>query len=106
MKARKRFKKSLAFIISSIYSNYRNVVFYTFSMITILKEFGRGQVTLPKKWRERFNTKVYIAKETSQGLLIMPFTENSVKVDEKKLKEDSETEVKPSSFFKRKSITG
>lgn len=74
-------------------------------MITILKEFGRGQVTLPKKWRERFNTKVYVAKETSQGLLITPFTENSVKVDEKKLKEEAAAELKPASFFKRKSIT-
>ena len=72
-------------------------------MITILKEFGRGQVTLPKKWRERFNTKVYVAKETSQGLLIVPFADESIKVDEKRLKE--EVSIKGSSgFFKKKSI--
>ncbi len=73
-------------------------------MITILKEFGRGQITLPKKWRERFNTKVYIAKDTSQGLLIMPFTENSVKIDEHMLVEESKGHTKPSGLFKSKSI--
>lgn len=72
-------------------------------MISILKEFGRGQVTLPKKWRDRFDTKVYIAKETSQGLLIIPFQDEAVQVNEQKLK--AETEAKAgSSFFKRKSI--
>ena len=35
--------------------------FFILFMISILKEFGRGQITLPKKWRERFNTNVYIA---------------------------------------------
>jgi bifunctional DNA-binding transcriptional regulator/antitoxin component of YhaV-PrlF toxin-antitoxin module len=72
-------------------------------MISILKEFGRGQVTLPKKWRDRFNTKVYIAKETSQGLLIVPFNDESIQVDEGKLK--TETDTKSSfSLFRRKSI--
>jgi len=74
-------------------------------MISVLKEFGRGQVTLPKKWRDKFNTKVYVAKETSQGLLIMPFTDESVKIDENKLKE--ETSHKHSiSFFRKKPIKG
>lgn len=72
-------------------------------MISILKEFGRGQVTLPKKWRERFDTKVYIAKETSQGLLIIPFQDDSIKINEQKLKAD--TEIKSSfGLFKRKPI--
>ena len=73
-------------------------------MISILKEFGRGQITLPKKWRDRFDTKVYIAKETSQGLLIIPFQDETVKVDETKLKTESETKAF-SNLFKRKSIT-
>ena len=72
-------------------------------MITILKEFGRGQVTLPKKWRERFNTNVYVAKETSQGLLIVPFTDDAIKVDERKLKDEAGPQ-KSSGFFKKKSI--
>ncbi|MBU1017991.1 hypothetical protein KKA33_03100 [Patescibacteria group bacterium] len=58
-------------------------------MISILKEFGRGQVTLPKKWRERFNTNIYIAKDTSQGLLIVPLEDDSIKVDESKLKDEA-----------------
>ena len=72
-------------------------------MISILKEFGRGQVTLPKKWRDRFDTKVYIAKETSQGLLIIPFQDESVKVNEEKLRNETETKS-ITSLFKRKSI--
>ena len=60
-------------------------------------------MTLPKKWRDKYKTKVYVAKETSQGLLIVPFTDESLKINEHKLKE--ETENKHSlSFFRRKTI--
>ncbi len=72
-------------------------------MITILKEFGRGQVTLPKKWRDRFNTNVYVAKETSQGLLIVPFNDDSVQVDEGRLKEELSIKA-TGGFFRKKSI--
>jgi len=72
-------------------------------MISILKEFGRGQVTLPKKWRDKYKTKVYVAKETSQGLLIVPFTDESLKINEHKLKEETESKH-PLSFFRRKTI--
>lgn len=74
-------------------------------MINILKEFGRGQITLPKKWRERFNTNIYVAKETSQGLLIVPFTDDSINIDESKLKDEVSTKSS-SGFFKKKSIRG
>lgn len=40
-----------------------------------LKLFGKGQVTLPKEWREKANTEYFIAEETSQGLLIKPLSE-------------------------------
>ncbi len=72
-------------------------------MISILKEFGRGQITLPKKWRERFNTNVYIAKYTSQGLLIVPLEDESIKIDEAKLKDEAGTQGL-SGFFRKKSI--
>jgi bifunctional DNA-binding transcriptional regulator/antitoxin component of YhaV-PrlF toxin-antitoxin module len=72
-------------------------------MISILKEFGRGQITLPKKWRDRFDTKVYIAKETSQGLLIIPFRDQTVQVNEEKLQAESESKSF-TGFFKKKSI--
>ncbi len=62
-------------------------------------------MTLPKKWRERFNTKVYVAKETSQGLLIVPFQDETIKVNEEKLKTESENKSF-SNLFKRKSIKG
>ena len=74
-------------------------------MISILKEFGRGQITLPKKWRDRFDTKVFIAKETSQGLLIIPFHDETVRVNEEKLKSENQTKSL-SNFFSRKSIKG
>ncbi len=74
-------------------------------MITILKLFGRGQITLPKKWRERFDTNMYIAKETSQGLLVVPFTEDAIKVDEKDLKKESSGDIS-NSLFKKKFIKG
>jgi bifunctional DNA-binding transcriptional regulator/antitoxin component of YhaV-PrlF toxin-antitoxin module len=72
-------------------------------MISLLKEFGRGQITLPKKWRDRYDTKVYIAKETSQGLLIIPFQDEAVKVNEDKLKIESENKSF-ANLFKRKTI--
>ncbi len=74
-------------------------------MISILKEFGRGQVTLPKKWRERFDTKVYIAKDTSQGLLIVPLEDDSIQVDELKLKDEAGAKSH-AGFFKKKTIRG
>lgn len=41
-------------------------------VVTTLKEFGTGQVTLPKEWREKFETRHYLARETKYGLLIEP----------------------------------
>ena len=37
-----------------------------------LKSFNTGQITLPKKWREQFETQHFIATETENGLLIQP----------------------------------
>ena len=37
-----------------------------------LKSFNSGQVTLPKKWRDQFDTSLFIAEETKEGLLIKP----------------------------------
>jgi hypothetical protein len=45
-------------------------------MITTLKSFGTGQITLPKAWRDKFKTENFIAQETSQGLLIKPLVED------------------------------
>jgi len=40
--------------------------------IYTLKIFNTGQITLPKKWRDKLKTKVLIAEETPEGLLIKP----------------------------------
>lgn len=37
-----------------------------------LKLFNTGQITIPKNWRKKFDTKNFIAEETDQGLLIKP----------------------------------
>lgn len=37
-----------------------------------LKVFGKGQVTLPKEWRSKYDTDQFMAIETPQGLLIKP----------------------------------
>ncbi|PTT75195.1 MULTISPECIES: AbrB/MazE/SpoVT family DNA-binding domain-containing protein [unclassified Chryseobacterium] len=42
-----------------------------------LKSFNSGQVTLPKKWRDQFDTDLFIAEETKEGLLIKPILGNS-----------------------------
>ena len=34
--------------------------------------FNTGQITLPKAWREKFNTKHFVAEQTKKGLLIKP----------------------------------
>lgn len=47
-------------------------------MIYTLSLFNTGQVTLPKKWRSKYKTKKFIAKETRDGLLIKPVLEKDV----------------------------
>jgi bifunctional DNA-binding transcriptional regulator/antitoxin component of YhaV-PrlF toxin-antitoxin module len=41
-------------------------------MTYTLKLFNTGQVTLPKAWRNKFDTKHFVAEETQDGLLIKP----------------------------------
>lgn len=45
-------------------------------MIYSLKMFNTGQITLPKSWRKKFDTKYFLAKETANGLLIQPIRED------------------------------
>jgi len=42
----------------------------------ILNLFNTGQVTLPKKWRENYDTKKFIAKESPEWLIIQPLFDN------------------------------
>lgn len=43
-----------------------------------LKLFNTGQITLPKSWRSKCETKHYIATETKEGLLIQPLRDKEV----------------------------
>ena len=44
-------------------------------MTYTLKLFNTGQITLPKKWREKYNVKNFIAIETEEWLLVKPLLE-------------------------------
>lgn len=46
-------------------------------MIYTLSMFNTGQITLPKKWREKYKTTKYTAEITDDGLLIKPLTGGS-----------------------------
>ena len=46
--------------------------------------WGKGAVTLPKKWRERYRTKHFLAKENKSGNLeIIPIVDAHYYEDEK-----------------------
>ena len=52
-------------------------IHYFFHMPTIdyiLNMFNTGQVTLPKKWREQFQTNKFIARSEGNRLIIEPIT--------------------------------
>ncbi len=38
----------------------------------IIKSTPKGQVTLPKKWRAKFNTDLYVLQITDSGIQIKP----------------------------------
>ena len=47
-------------------------------MIYTLSMFNTGQVTLPKKWREKHKTKKFVAEEIGDSLLIKPIRKDKV----------------------------
>ncbi|MDD3663156.1 MAG: AbrB/MazE/SpoVT family DNA-binding domain-containing protein [Candidatus Pacebacteria bacterium] len=49
-------------------------------MIYTLKSFNTGQITLPKKWRDKFKTSIFTAEERNGGLFIKPIVEDSKQV--------------------------
>ena len=48
---------------------------------TVLKVFGTGQVTLPKKWRSRFKTQYYTAVMDGNRLILAPLQDENVFFD-------------------------
>lgn len=49
-------------------------------MTTVLTMFGKGQVTLPKAFRDRCKTRHFIAQEVDGGVLIQPLIVHDPKV--------------------------
>lgn len=49
-------------------------------MIYTLKSFNTGQITLPKKRRDKFKTSIFIAEEQNGGLFIKPIVEDNKQV--------------------------
>lgn len=43
-----------------------------------LKLFNTGQITLPKSWRNKFDTNLYLAEETDNWLLIKPIIKDDI----------------------------
>lgn len=48
------------------------MIFTNFMQNYTLTMFNTGQITLPKQWRTRFDTRHFTAEETEKGLLIKP----------------------------------
>lgn len=52
-------------------------------MTETLNMWGNGAVTLPKRWREQFPTKHFMAVATPEGLLIKPILDVEYYEDER-----------------------
>lgn len=55
--------------------------------ITPLSMHGQGKITLPAKWRRRYQTKLFIAIDKGDTLLIKPLLEQELVDDIDELKE-------------------
>lgn len=65
------------FVFMALYNLVRLINLTKFIMQYALSMFNTGQITLPKKWRMKFETKNFIAEETDEGLLIKPLTKDA-----------------------------
>lgn len=53
-------------------------------MIYTLSMFNTGQITLPKVWRDKQETRKFLAEETEEGLLIKPIGKDGTVMYENK----------------------
>jgi bifunctional DNA-binding transcriptional regulator/antitoxin component of YhaV-PrlF toxin-antitoxin module len=44
----------------------------------IIKTFGSGQITIPKKWRDDIKTSAYRARKRGNEIILSPFEEEVV----------------------------
>ncbi len=52
-------------------------------VLRTLKSWGKGAVTLPKRWREKYETDHYIAREMANGDLVISPIEVEYREDKK-----------------------
>jgi bifunctional DNA-binding transcriptional regulator/antitoxin component of YhaV-PrlF toxin-antitoxin module len=71
-------------------------------MNRLLQATSRGQVTLPKGWRDKFNTTYYTVEIKSNELVLKPFSMNKTLKDEV---EDSWQGYKDGNFIDGKDLT-
>ncbi len=46
----------------------------------VLKVFGTGQITIPKKWREKRKSNIFLAKEEGNKIILEPVEETEEKI--------------------------
>lgn len=44
----------------------------------IIKQFGSGQITIPKKWRDEIKANAYRAKRRGDEIILSPFEEEVI----------------------------
>ncbi len=64
----------LALFLLSYYNDCR--ISYFLIMVKFLQSTSRGQITLPKQWRDKFDTKFYKAVIRSKEIVIIPLIES------------------------------
>lgn len=69
-------------------------------MSKVLQSTSRGQVTLPKSWREQYETKYFVAEVNGDSLVIRPLIND----DFKKSVEDSWGEYKKGEFVTQEEL--
>ncbi|MFH1375933.1 MAG: hypothetical protein ABIH35_04670 [Patescibacteria group bacterium] len=48
---------------------------------TIIKQFGSGQITIPKKWRDESKASAYRASKNGTKIILSPIKENDDEVE-------------------------
>lgn len=66
-------KNKVAKFLLSYYNTCRNS--YFLNMVKILQATSKGQITLPKQWRDTFNTKYYKITIKEDELVVQPLME-------------------------------
>lgn len=66
----KRKKQNYALLVILVFAIFGASFLFAMNVNT-LTLWGNGSVTLPKRWRDQYPTKVFLAEETSDGYLLI-----------------------------------